>query len=93
MQVIYYFVRGTDLPVKLLITALCREGDDFKFLYLGVNIKQLNDKPFKLSQPFLVKRITTLIGIDNGRIREKLTPVGKPLLEEKNGVPQKYQWN
>jgi len=33
------------------------------------------------------------LGIDNGKTNEKLTPVGKPLLNKDLGcVPRKYDW-
>jgi hypothetical protein len=78
-------------------------GGDEKFVftdkgsidkYLGVDIKQIDSKSFKLSQPFLIKRITKLLGIENGRTNEKLTPVGKPLLiKDLDRAPHKYDWN
>jgi hypothetical protein len=46
--------------------------------YLGVDIKQQDASSFELAQPFLIKRITKFLGIDNGKTYEKLTPVGKP---------------
>jgi hypothetical protein len=61
--------------------------------YLGVKIKQLDDSSFELTQPFLIDRVTKFLGIDSGRTNEKVTPVGKPLLnKDLNGVPQKYEW-
>jgi hypothetical protein len=61
--------------------------------YLGVNILQLDDSSFHLTQPFLIKHISALLGIDNGRTNERDTPVGKPLLnKDLNGVPCKYTW-
>ncbi len=61
--------------------------------YLGVKINQLDDFSFELTQPFLIEQVTKFLGIDNGRINEKLTPVGKPLLNKGlNGVPCKYDW-
>ena len=50
--------------------------------YLGVNIKQIDANAFELLQPFLIERITTLLGIADGKTNEKLTPVGKPLLNK-----------
>ena len=35
--------------------------------YLGVDIKQIDLKSFEMSQPFLIKRITTLLGMSDGR--------------------------
>ncbi len=61
--------------------------------YLGVEIKQLDDFLFELTQPYLIERVTKFLGIDNGRTNEKLTLVGKPLLnKDLNGVPRKYDW-
>ncbi len=48
---------------------------------------------FELTQPFLIERITKFLGFDNGKTNEKLTLVGKPLLnKDLGGVPQKYDW-
>jgi hypothetical protein len=61
--------------------------------YLGVNIKQIDANAFELSQPCLIERITTFLGIADGKTNEKLTPVGKPLLnKDLPGVPRKYDW-
>ncbi len=50
--------------------------------YLGVNIKQIDANTFELAQPFLIKRITAFLGNEKGKTNEKLTPVGKPLLNK-----------
>jgi hypothetical protein len=50
--------------------------------YLGVNIKQLNNLSFHLTQPFLIERVSAFLGIDNGCMNEQDTPVGKPLLNK-----------
>ena len=61
--------------------------------YLGVNIRHIDKDSFELTQPFLIERITTLLGIADGKTNEKLTPVGKPLLnKDLLGVPRKYDW-
>jgi hypothetical protein len=61
--------------------------------YLGVNIRQINKDSFELTQPFLIERITFFLGIADGKTNEKLTPVGKPLLnKDLLGVPRKYDW-
>ncbi len=61
--------------------------------YLGVDIRQLDESSFELTQPFLMKQITKFLGLKNGKTNEKLTPVGKPLLnKDLEGVPQKYDW-
>ncbi len=60
---------------------------------LSVNIKQLNNSSFHLTQPFLIERISAFLGFDNGRRNEQDTSVGKPLLnKDLNGVPRKYTW-
>ncbi len=48
--------------------------------YLGVNIEQLNDLSFHLTQPFLIEHTSAFLGIDNGCTNEQDTPLGKPLL-------------
>jgi hypothetical protein len=87
--------------IKKLIQSL-HEGDENFVLqdegsidkYLGVDIKQLDSSKFELTQPFLIERVTKFLGIDNGKTNEKLSPVGKPLLnKDLNGVPQKYDWD
>jgi hypothetical protein len=61
--------------------------------YLGINIEQLNDLSFHLTQPFLIERISAFLGIDNGHTNEQDTPVGKPLFNKDSyGVPCKYTW-
>jgi hypothetical protein len=61
--------------------------------YLGVNIRQIDKDSFELTQPFLIKRITSFLGIADGKTNEKLTPVDKPLLnKDLLGVPWKYDW-
>ena len=63
-------------------------------IYLGVEITQLDAKSFELTQPFLCERIVKFLGLENARSNDKLTPVGKPLLnKDLNGVARKYDWN
>ena len=50
--------------------------------YLGVNIKKIDANTFEVAQPFLIKQITTFLGIADGKTNKKLTPVGKPLLNK-----------
>lgn len=71
---------------------LTDEGDIDKFL--GIEIKRLDDKRFEMSQPFLIERICTTLGLmDNDWENEantKKTPVGKPVLnKDLNGKPRK----
>ncbi len=61
--------------------------------YLGMNIKQIDANAFELSHPFLIEQFTTFLGIADGKTNEKLTPVGKPLLnKDLQGVPRKFYW-
>ena len=60
--------------------------------YLGVDIRQQDASAFELTQPFLIKRITKFLGIDNGKTNERLTLVGKPLNKDLDGVPHKHDW-
>ena len=61
--------------------------------YLCVNIRQIDKDLFELTQPFLIKRITSFKKNADGKTNEKLTPVGKPLFnKDLLGVPQKYHW-
>jgi hypothetical protein len=71
--------------------ALQDEGSIDK--YLGVDFSQVDGTSFHLTQPFLIKHITQLLGIDKGKTNMKLIPVGKPLLnKDLDGFPQKYEW-
>ena len=88
------------IPASSLVTSLHDSDENFKLhdeglvdKYLGIDIAQVYGTSFQLTQPFLIERITQLIGIDLGRTNKKLTPVGKPLLNrDLDGVPRKYNW-
>ena len=59
---------------------------------------QLDDKRFKISQPFLIDRIISFLNIDTNDYgmdtNAKSTPVGKPLLQKDlSGKPHKETWN
>ena len=71
---------------------LTNEGDIHKFL--GIEMTQLDDKIFKISQPYLTDRIRSFLNIDandhNVETNAKSTPVGKPLLhKDLSGKPRK----
>ena len=75
---------------------LTDEGDINKFL--GIEITQLDDKRFKISQPYLTDRMLSFLNIDandhNVETNAKSTPVGKPLLhKDLSGKPRKNTWN
>ena len=86
--------------INLLIQSLHEGNENFVLSdeesidkYLGVDNKQCNASSFELTPPFLIERITKFLEIDNGKPNEKLTPVGKPLLNnDLDGVPRKYDW-
>jgi hypothetical protein len=42
--------------------------------YLGVNIRKMDKDLFDFTQPFLIWRITSFLGIADGKTNEKLTP-------------------
>ena len=65
---------------------------------LEIEITQLEDKIFKISQPYLTDRIISFLNIDandnNIETNTKSTPVGKPLLhKDLSGKPRKETWN
>ena len=68
-------------PEKLVLTD---EGDIKKFL--GIEITHIYEKIFKLSQPFFVDSIISLLDVDtNDYVMDtnaKSTPVGNPLLHK-----------
>ena len=71
---------------------LADEGDINKFL--GIEITQLDDKIFKISQPYLTDQIISFLKIDandhNVETNEKSTPVGNPILhKDLSGNPRK----
>ena len=88
--------------IDSLIKSLHGGDDSFIFTedegsidkYLGVEIKQLDDgKSFSLTQPFLIGRISILLGIEDGKTNKRATLVGKPLLnKDLNGEPRKHTW-
>ena len=74
---------------------LTDEGDIDKFL--GIDIKQLSENKFEISQPFLIERIVNLLGLkDNdfdANSNSRATPVGKPVLhKDLEGKPRKLSW-
>jgi hypothetical protein len=75
---------------------LTDEGDIDKFL--GIEITQLDDNRFKISQPYLIDRIVSLLELNQDeqgfRTNPKATPVGKPVLnKDLEGKPRKEDWN
>ncbi len=94
-------VGDTHSQINMLIQSLHKGNKNFVLQdeesidkYLEVDIRQLDASSFELTQPFLIKKITKFLGIDNRKTNEKMTPVGKPLLnKDLDGVPQKYEWD
>ncbi len=56
---------------------LTNEGDMHKFL--GIEMKEITNNKFKLSQPFLIEQIVNLVGIGQNEFdvhtNTKITPV------------------
>jgi hypothetical protein len=90
------------LLVRLLLT-LCNtenfkmtdEGDVNKFL--GVKITHLDNNSFKLSQPFLIRRILNFLGLCNNKFatdtNSSSTPISNGLLHpDLSGKLRKYSW-
>jgi len=78
-------------PENLLLTD---EGDIDKFL--RIEITQLNNRQFKLSQMFLNDRIVSFLRINKNKMdtNTKSTPVSKPLLHKHvEGKPHEETWN
>ena len=54
--------------------------------FLGIEINHIDEKRFKVSQPFLIDRIISVLKIDTNNYgmdtNSKSTPVGKPLLQK-----------
>ena len=74
---------------------LTDEGDVNKFL--GVEITKHDDHSFELSQPFLIDRIVSFLGLCNNAFdtdaNSSSTPVAKGLLHrDLAGKPRKYSW-
>ena len=90
MDKINAFVKSMQVgPEKFTLTD---EGDIDKFL--GIEITHLDDKRFKISQPFLIDRIVAYLNIDSNEYgigtNYKSTPVGKPLMhKDLSGKPRK----
>ena len=66
--------------------------------FLEIEITQLDDKRFKISQPYLKYQIVSFLNIGandhNIETNTKSTPVGKPLLHKHlSGKQRKETWN
>eukprot|EP00957_Ditylum_brightwellii_P094117 7165481-Ditylum_brightwellii.AAC.1 len=75
---------------------LSNEGDINKFL--GIEITQLDKNRFKISQPYLIDRIVSLLNLNQDELgyqtNPKATPVCKPVLnKDLAGKPCKEDWN
>ena len=64
---------------------------------LGIEITQIDDKRFNISQPFMIDRITYFLSIDRYDYSmytdTKSTTVGKPLLNKKETFSLMRIWN
>ena len=74
---------------------LTDEGDVNKFL--GIEITEHEDSSFELSQPFMIDRILSFLGLCHNEFetdtKSKSTPVAKGLLHrDLAGKPRKLRW-
>jgi len=59
--------------------------------FLGVSVKQLEDKSIELTQPQLIRKLLMLL--DLGEVNPKPTPAVEVLSKDVDGEVRKYQWN
>ena len=94
-------ILGKDMHVVDSVIKSLQEGEeDFELTdegnidkYLGVMIKDINEKSFEMSQPFLARRIIQFLSLDEDRTSSRDTPVGKPLLNrDLDGIDRKHTW-
>jgi hypothetical protein len=86
--------------VDLVISSLKEGHEEFELVdqgsidkYLGLLIKDIDADTFKMSQPFLIRRILAFLSLDEDKAKGRDTPVGKPLLNrDLDGVPRKHTW-
>jgi hypothetical protein len=88
--------------INALIQSLHKEDKNFILQdeglvdkYLGLDIGQWDASSSELTQLFLIKRSTKFLGINIGKTNQKLTRVGKPLLnkdKDLDDVPWKQDW-
>ena len=75
---------------------LTDEGDIDKFL--GIEIKHYDDGSFELTQPHLIQRIVSELGLGDDNkwgqaAKSRATPSEKAILsKDSNGSPRKYEW-
>ena len=94
-------IADEESKIDMLVKSLHGGKENFVFTdegsidkYLGVDINQLDDSSFEMTQPFLIERVLSLLGISKRKTNEKCNPVGKPLLnKDLNGVDRTYKWN
>ncbi len=61
--------------------------------HLGLMICDIDSNIFKMSQPFLIRRIIELLSLDEHKTKGQDTHVGKSLLHSNlDGVPCKHPW-
>jgi hypothetical protein len=93
MKDINTFVKSMkDGPKEYVLTD---EGDMNKFS--GIEIKEITENKFELSQPFLIERIVNLLGLGPNEFdvltNTRITPAGKPLLnKDLEGKLRRKDW-
>ena len=91
----------SDKRVDDVIQSLHEGSENFDFTdegnvgkYLGVEVKELGDDTFELSQPHLIESIIEFVGLHGNDVKLRDKPVGKPLLNnDLDGVPRIEDWN
>ena len=80
---------------------MLRDGDeDFELTdegsldkHIGLLIEDIANTSFKMSQPFMIRRIIASLSLDEHNTRRRKTPVGKPLLNrDLDGCSRKHKW-
>jgi hypothetical protein len=94
-------ILGKDKAIVDSVISSLKEGhDEFELVnqgsidkYLGLLIRDIDANIFKMSQPFLIRRILEFFSLDENKMKRRDTPVGKPLLNRVlDGVPRKHMW-
>ena len=70
---------------------LTDEGDVDAFL--GIKVEQLEDGTIKMTQPELINRVITTLGLDKQSKQHKVPAVSPPLHAHKDGAAREKTWN
>ena len=70
---------------------LTDEGDVDAFL--GIKVEQLPDGTINMTQPELINRVITTLGLDGESKQHKVPAVSRPLHAHKDGAEREKKWN